>query len=85
MFSYISSYFFSEDDTEIIVSEEDKQKRYKMLKEIRTFDKTNLLCEKIILEEFIKDDKLFHYNIGSSNTQKKKRYRKRKQKKSSSS
>jgi len=73
MLTYISSWFFSPIEDEVFVTEEQKQNRYKVLKEIKDFDKSNLLAVPETIENFIqqkKQSKIFTF--------KKKRKRKRK-------
>ena len=41
--SYFYNYWFGETDVEIIVSDKDKQNKYQVLKEIKSFDKSILL------------------------------------------
>jgi len=41
--SYFYNYWFGETDKEIIVSDKDKQNKYQVLKEIKSFDKSILL------------------------------------------
>ena len=43
MYSYIASWFFSEEEKLVEVSPKTKQKRYKVLKEVNQFDKSILL------------------------------------------
>ena len=74
MFSFITSYFYNPAEDEIRPTEEDKQNRYNVLKEIKQFDKTILLPVKQSLEEFTQENKKKLFTF-------KRRKRKRKQKK----
>lgn len=75
MLTYISSWFFSPEEDEIVVTEEQKQNRYKLLKEIKSFDKSILLAVPQSLEEFTNQPKKKLFTF------KRKRNRKRKPKK----
>lgn len=57
MLTYISSWFFSPVEDEIVVTEEQKRNRYEVLKEIKQFDKTILLPVPQSIEEFTNQPK----------------------------
>ena len=82
MYSYITSWFFAEEEKTIEVTPKTKQNRYNVLKEVNQFDKSILLPVPESLDTFIgkrKESKIFTFK----RTEKKKRQRKRKRRKSS--
>jgi len=74
MFTYISSWFYNPAQDLPEPSEEQKQNRYKLLKEIQTFDNSNLSPIPETIENFIQQPKKKIFTF--------KRKRKRKRKKS---
>ena len=82
MYSYITSWFFAEEEKTIEVTPKTKQNRYNVLKEVNQFDKSILLPVPQSIQEFTqerKPSKIFTFK----RTEKKKRQRKRKRRKSS--
>lgn len=77
MFTYITSWFYNPAEELPEPTEEDKQNRYNVLKEIKQFDKTILLPVRQSIEEFTQENKKKIFTF-------KRRKRKRKQKKSTS-
>jgi hypothetical protein len=82
MYSYISSWFFTEEEKPVEVSPKTKNNRHNVLKEVRSFDKKILLAVPQSLEEFVgerKESKIFTFKRV---TEKKKRVRRRRKKSS---
>jgi hypothetical protein len=77
MFSFITSYFYNPAEDEIRPTEEQKQNRYKLLKEIKSFNIIHLLPVPQSIEEFTQENKKKIFTF-------KRKKRKRKRKKSTS-
>jgi len=82
MFNYIFGYFLTpEEEEEIVASPTTKQNKYKLLNEIKQFDKNILLVVPQPLDDFLgkNESKIFKFKI-EENKKKRTRTRKRRRK-----